>query len=126
MKPSTFDPGRLGPPAGAKVAVVGGCGGMGRLLVKALLETGVKVAVLDLPASLEQNPPPPEVLALAMDGSDEASVEAAFAALRAQGWNALDGFVKPVALNAQGRQTAGQAQTGVHGGDGLRNRFGRC
>jgi 3-oxoacyl-[acyl-carrier protein] reductase len=66
---------------------------MGRLLVKALVDTGVKVAVLDLPASLEQNPPPPDVLALAMDGSDEASVEAAFSALRAQGWNALDGFV---------------------------------
>lgn len=93
MNKSTFDPSRLGPPAGARVAVVGGCGGMGRMLVQALLETGVKVAVLDLPSSLAQNPPPPEVLALAMDGSDEASVEAAFAALRIQGWSALDGFV---------------------------------
>ena len=36
-----FDPSCLGPPAGARVAVVGGCGGMGRELVRALRETGV-------------------------------------------------------------------------------------
>jgi len=88
-----FDPSRLGPPIGARVAVVGGCGGMGRQLVQALVETGVKVAVLDLPSSLEQNPPPPDVLSLPMDGSDEASVAAAFGSLSSKGWSALDGFV---------------------------------
>ena len=93
MKPWNFDPARLGPPVGSRVAVVGGCGGMGRLLVEALLATGVKVAVLDLPTSLLQNPPPSEVLAIAMDGSDEASVSAAFAELALQGWSSLDGFV---------------------------------
>jgi 3-oxoacyl-[acyl-carrier protein] reductase len=87
-----FDPARLGPVPGSRVAVVGGCGGMGRVLVRALLDTGVQVAVLDLPASLAQNPPPPETLALALDGSDAASVEAAFAALAAR-WPHLDGFV---------------------------------
>jgi 3-oxoacyl-[acyl-carrier protein] reductase len=87
-----FDPARLGPRPGSRVAVVGGCGGMGRVLVRALIDTGVQVAVLDLPTSLAQNPPPPEALALAMDGSDAASVAAAFGAL-AERWPRLDGFV---------------------------------
>ena len=65
---------------------------MGRVLVRALQGTGVLVAVLDLPASLAQNPPPPEVLTVAMDGSDAASVDAAFATLAGQ-WPQLDGFV---------------------------------
>jgi 3-oxoacyl-[acyl-carrier protein] reductase len=46
---TSFDPSRLGPVPGSRVAVVGGCGGMGRVLVRALLDTGVQVAVLDLP-----------------------------------------------------------------------------
>lgn len=92
MSALDFDPARLGPAAGSRVAVVGGCGGMGRKLVHALLQTGVSVAVLDLPASLAQNPPPADVLALPMDGSDAASVQQAFAALAAQ-WPHLDGFV---------------------------------
>lgn len=92
MTGPVFDPARLGPPPGARVAVVGGCGGMGRQLVRALLDTGVAVAVLDLPSSLAQNPPPAQVLAIAMDGSDEASVAAAFGTL-GQHWPALDGFV---------------------------------
>ena len=89
---AAFDPARLGPPPGARVAVVGGCGGMGRVLVRALLDTGVQVALLDLPSSLTQNPPPAEAVALPVDGSDAASVQAAFSALRER-WAALDGFV---------------------------------
>ena len=76
-----FDPARLGPPAGSRVAVVGGCGGMGRKLVAALQATGVEVAVLDLPGSLAQHTPPAGVAAFELDGSDAASVERAFAAL---------------------------------------------
>ena len=38
MSSPVFDPARLGPPPGARVAVVGGCGGMGRQLVQGLLE----------------------------------------------------------------------------------------
>lgn len=87
-----FDPARLGPVAGTRVAVVGGCGGMGRVLVRALLDTGVQVAVLDLPSSLAQHPPPEGALALPVDGSDAASVAQAFALLAAQ-WPQLDGFV---------------------------------
>ncbi len=86
-----FDPGRLGPPAGSRVAVVGGCGGMGRAVVQALVQTGVQVAVLDLPASLASSPPPGDI-ALEVDASRADSVERAFAALAGR-WPALDGFV---------------------------------
>jgi 3-oxoacyl-[acyl-carrier protein] reductase len=87
-----FDPSRLGPPAGSRVAVVGGCGGMGRVLVGALLDTGVQVAVLDLATSMAQYPPPAAALALEVDGSDAASVETAFGRL-GRTWPQLDGFV---------------------------------
>ena len=93
MSASSFDPSRLGPPAGTRVAVVGGCGGMGRVLVRALLDTGVQVAVLDLPSSQSQNPPPADAFALPIDGSDAASVDAAFAAVAAHWGGSLDGFV---------------------------------
>lgn len=89
---AAFDPARLGPAAGARVAVVGGCGGMGREVVRALVATGVQVTVLDLPASLAQHPAPEDVRAIAIDGSDAASVDRAFAEL-ASAWPVLDGFV---------------------------------
>ena len=87
-----FDPSRLGPPAGARVAVVGGCGGMGRVLVQALLDTGVEVAVLDLPSSLAERAPPEQTLALEIDASQEADVKKAFDAL-GQRWPKLNGMV---------------------------------
>lgn len=65
---------------------------MGRTLVRALLDTGVQVAVFDLPQSLAQNPPPAETWAFALDGSDAASVQTAFEALAGH-WPHLDGFV---------------------------------
>lgn len=81
MSAAPFDPARLGPAAGARVAVVGGCGGMGRALVQALVQTGVEVAVLDLQTSLAQHPPPKGVWALEVDGSRTDSVERAFGEL---------------------------------------------
>ncbi len=87
-----FDPARLGPPAGARIAVVGGCGGMGREVVAALRATGVEVAVLDLPSSLAEHPPPDGVTGIALDGSIRESVDEAFAALARQ-WPKLDGLV---------------------------------
>jgi 3-oxoacyl-[acyl-carrier protein] reductase len=92
MSGAAFDPTRLGPPAGARVAVVGGCGGMGRSLVDALLATGVEVAVLDLPSSLAEHPPPAGVDDIKLDASLAESVEQAFATL-ARRWPSLDGLV---------------------------------
>jgi 3-oxoacyl-[acyl-carrier protein] reductase len=75
-----------------RVAILGGCGGIGRSLVTALLAHGDSVAVLDLQVSLDRHPPPAGVLALALDGAAAASVDAAFGAIRSA-WGALDGFV---------------------------------
>ncbi len=75
-----------------RMAVLGGCGGIGRSLVEALLGQGDAVAVLDLAASLDRHPPPAGTLAVPVDGADEASVAAAFGRIAAE-WGALDGFV---------------------------------
>jgi NAD(P)-dependent dehydrogenase (short-subunit alcohol dehydrogenase family) len=79
----------LVPPAGTRLAIVGGAGGIGRALVAAARPLGIEPIVLDLPASLA---------AAAMDGiavdvSDPASVEAAFAALAGRTGGAIDGLV---------------------------------
>ncbi len=83
---------RLRPPAGFRLVVVGGCGGIGRRLVEVALASGLKVAILDLPQSIAAHPPPPDCGVYPADGSDPRQVEAAFGAL-ARGWGALDGFV---------------------------------
>jgi 3-oxoacyl-[acyl-carrier protein] reductase len=85
-------PTRLGPPAGARLAVTGGCGGIGRALVAAALADGLQIAVLDLPASIERHPPPREALAIAFDATDEQAVAAAFVELGRR-WPALDALV---------------------------------
>jgi len=64
---------------------------MGSALVKALIQTEVHVAVLDLPSSIEQYPPPPEAMVLPMDGGDETQVRDAFETLAKQ-WPRLDGL----------------------------------
>jgi 3-oxoacyl-[acyl-carrier protein] reductase len=92
MTSATGIPTRLAPPAGARLAVTGGCGGIGRALVAAALADGLEVAVLDLPASLERHPPPREALPVALDATDEQAVAAAFAEV-ARRWPALDGLV---------------------------------
>jgi len=75
-----------------RIAILGGCGGIGRGVVAACLARGDAVAVLDLPVSLGLHPPPEATVAIAVDGADAASVAAAFGALEAQ-WGALEGFV---------------------------------
>ncbi len=80
------------PPAGSRLLVVGGCGGMGRALVGAARALGLEVAVLDMTRSLEAFPPPPGVWSRACDVSDEAQVVAAFEALAAD-WGHLDFLV---------------------------------
>lgn len=92
---SDFDPARLGPRAGSRIALVGGCGGMGRATVSALLKTGCRVAVIDMPSSFAQFPPPPDVVMLAADATDAGQVAAAFGELERL-WGALDGFVNLV------------------------------
>lgn len=82
---------RLPPPPGARIAVVGGAGGIGRALVAALREAACQVAVLDLPDSLIAHPPR-DARAIPLDATDEAQVHRAFSAL-ANRWDGLEGLV---------------------------------
>lgn len=80
---------------GRRIAIAGGCGGIGRALVGELLRRGAEVAVLDLAESLERHPPPAGVKAFAMDARVARSVATAFGALSAD-WAAVDGLVNLV------------------------------
>jgi NAD(P)-dependent dehydrogenase (short-subunit alcohol dehydrogenase family) len=80
------------PPAGTRLLVVGGCGGMGRALVQAARALDLRVAVLDIGAALEQFPPPDDVMAIACDVGQEAQVQQAFAQVQAQ-WGHVDALV---------------------------------
>jgi len=64
-----------------RMAIVGGCGGIGQVLTEAALALDLRVTVLDLPASLQQAPPPAGAEAHPLDVTDPAGVAAAFAAL---------------------------------------------
>ena len=76
----------------SRLAVLGGCGGIGRELVNAALKRGLTVSVLDMPASLERHPPPNGVLGISVDATREEEVQRAFAQLGSE-WGAIDGFV---------------------------------
>ena len=88
----------LAPPQGAHVLVAGGCGGIGRELVRALGEGGAELAVLDLARSIAEHPVPQGVRAHAADAGEERSVAAAFAAV-AKDWGGLEGFVNLVGFS---------------------------
>lgn len=85
----------LAPPPGLRVAVAGGCGGIGRAVVRALNDAGARVAVLDLAASAERHPPPDGVSHFVCDARDEASITAAFTGVTRE-FGALDAFVNLV------------------------------
>ena len=76
---------------GMRVALVGGCGGIGRALAQALQQAEARIAVLDLPQSLAAHPPQAE-LAVALDATDEAQVNQAFARVT-QAFGALDALI---------------------------------
>lgn len=71
-----------------KLAILGGAGGIGRVLTLRATTEDWDVSVLDLPASLAAHPVPDGVLAIPTDISDPASVKAGF-----DGLGPLDGFV---------------------------------
>lgn len=108
MSPPELDMTRLGPTPGSKIIVVGGCGGIGRALVSACLKTGLKVAVLDLPASLENHPPPSDCFQHPIDATDEESVTTAFAAL-GNAWSDADCMVNLVGFTNEFEPVAGMS-----------------
>lgn len=85
---------------GRRVAIFGGCGGIGRVLVKALIERGALPIVLDLAASIERHAVPGGVLALAVDGSDPVSVNHVAAEVERQ-FEAIDGLVNLVGFSRE-------------------------
>jgi 3-oxoacyl-[acyl-carrier protein] reductase len=88
----------LHPAPGTRVAVAGGCGGIGRAVVRALLDSGARVTVLDLAASAARHPVPEGAAFVACDAREEASVTAAFAGL-----GPLDAFVNLVGYTNERR-----------------------
>jgi len=83
---------RLAPPRDARLVVLGGCGGIGRALVRAALANELRVAVLDLPRSLDEHPPPSDVETWPVDATVEREVLRAFGALEAR-WGGFDHLV---------------------------------
>lgn len=79
----------LNPQAEQRVFVAGGCGGIGRAVVDAFLELGLRVAVCDHPNALRRYPAPTASLALPADAAREDEILAAFEKAR-QEWGGLD------------------------------------
>lgn len=78
--------------AGARIAIVGAAGGIGRVLVDELVAAECRIAALDLPASLSGWEAPRDVLACPLDATDPAAVDTAFARVAAA-FDGLDGLV---------------------------------
>lgn len=89
---SSSDFARLAPVAGNRILIVGGCGGIGRVLVSACLAMNMKVAVFALPRSIQQNPPPSETLVFPVDVTDADAVTSGFQDL-GRHWDAIDTLV---------------------------------
>ena len=69
--------GRTVPARGSRAAIVGGCGGIGRAVVAACKDIGVRTAVLDLPQSIERHPQDVE-LTVPLDATRAQDVRAGF------------------------------------------------
>jgi 3-oxoacyl-[acyl-carrier protein] reductase len=91
MGSAKMEPARLAPRSGTRALVVGGCGGIGRAYVDALLAAGARVAVVDLQRSFEAAPLPQEVAQATADVTDSGQVSAAIAAV-CSAWDGCDLF----------------------------------
>lgn len=94
-KPEALDYARLAPPAGSRVVLVGGCGGIGRALSRACLEIDLEVVVMDLPRSHERHGTADEITYLPLDATAKDQIEAAFATVD-EAWGGLDVLVNLV------------------------------
>lgn len=76
----------------SRMVIAGGCGGIGRALVEAAVAIGVRVAVLDLKESIEQQEALKDVMYIPFDARSEESIKLAVAQV-ADRWEAVDSFV---------------------------------
>jgi NAD(P)-dependent dehydrogenase (short-subunit alcohol dehydrogenase family) len=84
---------RLAPVAGSRIAIVGGCGGIGRELASACHALRLRTAVLDLPGVLARHPPHAEdTVRVSVDVTSEQAVVKGFGELDLH-WGGLDVLV---------------------------------
>ncbi|MEO7404849.1 MAG: SDR family NAD(P)-dependent oxidoreductase [Burkholderiales bacterium] len=83
---------QLAPPKGTTFLVVGGCGGIGRVLVKAALDAELDVAVMDLERTMALHPVPTGARSIRIDATDEQAVTRAFDELK-RSWSGLGALV---------------------------------
>lgn len=83
---------RTTPGTGYRLAVVGGCGGMGQALVAAAVALGIDVTILDLERSCKQVAAQASVTLIPCDIASEAQVQQAFREIEGH-WGGLDGLV---------------------------------
>ncbi|MYN12755.1 SDR family oxidoreductase [Pusillimonas sp. TS35] len=102
------------PQAGYRLLVVGGCGGMGRQLVRAGVGLGLDICVLDLEASCSQTEKIAGVEYIPCNVSSEADVTAAFARI-GEKWDALDGLVNLVGYTGERVALEDMETDGWHG-----------
>lgn len=82
----------LGPEAGSRMVVAGGCGGIGRVLVEDALRHGVDVTVLDLPRAMRPGNQVDGARYIGFDARDEMSIQNATTEV-AKVWDRVDAFV---------------------------------
>jgi 3-oxoacyl-[acyl-carrier protein] reductase len=83
------------------MVIAGGCGGIGESIVRESLAIGLEVIVLDLPSSIEANPPPAEVAdAIGLDAGNEGAVSEAFARI-ARRWPMVDAVINLVGFTRE-------------------------
>lgn len=83
-----------------RIAVAGGCGGIGRAVIDALLRRGAVVAILDLHVSIDRHGVPEGAHAFAFDARDPASVQDGFRQISDM-FGALDGLVNLVGFSRE-------------------------
>jgi 3-oxoacyl-[acyl-carrier protein] reductase len=87
-----IDLSRLAPAGGSRLAIVGGCGGIGTCLIEAALAQGMQVVNLDVPVSMAKRPALPGEWQIPCDASLSGDIARAFAQI-GERWGALDGLV---------------------------------
>ena len=92
-QPTPLDFARLGPQPGQRIVVTGGCGGIGRRLVEALLDSGVETVVLDLPEVLARLHAPERAVAIEYDARSIDGTARAFQSVGEVWGGEIDGVV---------------------------------
>lgn len=83
---------KLTPSPGKKLLIVGGCGGIGRAVMRGALDYGLEVAIFDLPRAIEKFPPPTSVPCWTVDAQQTEALAKAMQELVGE-WKHIDFLV---------------------------------